>query len=188
MNTLNGGIADDSLYYVTQIQGCEYAGMAYIGTNNHGIALLSTGSTIFQYDTAGYTSSGRATFRQSKLYADYYQNYSYYQSIFVTDNGINFLQTGCVGEGIKETGNELNPIAWYQQDDDKLRIQLPIAYSGPTIVEMYDMSGRLISSSTQNIITDNKVYINISGMATGVYVLHTSNGANSDQSKIIISK
>ena len=190
LNTANGGLKDDSLYYITQYYGCVYYGTIMLGTNSHGIAYYSMQTNAFEYDSVGYYNGGNAVYHRSNLFANPYTTNSYYYNsgmIMVTDQGIDIVGM-CAGEGVKNTTADPQNIKWYQMSDDKLQVILPDVFTGLSSFCMYDMMGRKVISSAQDVRSDTKTNIDISTLSSGVYALQASDGSVTIQTKVIISK
>jgi hypothetical protein len=188
LNTSNGLLADDSLYYVTQVSRCGYVGSAYIGTQHHGIAYMDISNNSFIYDTTGYNYygyGGPVTFHKSNMYATIQNNYG--QAIFTTDRGIVYFSI-CVHEGIESPLPNEHVLIWYQENGEELRVQLPVGYTGPTAIEVYDMTGRKAGADNLTPQADSRAYLDISSLPAGVYVLRAVNGGTTTQTKIVISK
>jgi len=190
LNTVNSGFDDDSLYYITQYQGCDYYGTVIIGTNSHGIAYYVLQGDTFGYSTTGYYNGGIATYHRSNLFVNTfaYQQYNYNgQMILTTDQGLLYAGV-CIAEGLKNTSPNPNTLKWYQENDDMLRVQVPQDYTGVTGFGLYDMTGRKVLASIQDVQSGNASYLDISSLTMGVYVLQAANGNNTIQTKIIISR
>lgn len=187
LNTANGGFRDDSLYYVTQYQGCFYASSVVIGTNSNGIAYYQMPYDTFSYSEMVNLSGYIIPYHQSNLYVNsfLYGNYYSGEMIMVTDQGFNYIGM-CLGEGVNDIPAK-NNLLWYQVDDHQLQVRMPDGYSGDSGFELYDVTGRKILAATGKPV-DSKVYLDITDLTSGIYVLRLINENNSIQAKILISK
>ena len=184
-NTQNGGIKDDSLYYVTQNEGCEYTGSGFIGTQSHGIAWLQIPGNTFIYDTLGFSNGVTVTYKKASMFATIGQYRG--ETLLTTDQGLDYIGM-CLGVGIKTGPSGNSNLIWYQTDDSRLRVQIPDGFAAPAEFSIYDMMGRKVTSSIQDIPNTATAYLDISGLTSGMYILQASDPVRSSQTKIIISK
>ena len=187
LNTSNGGFRDDSLYYITQYDGCLYASTVMIGTNTKGIAYYEWPIDTFNYSNLGYDFGESIAYQKSDLYVNSFVHGNYFNGelIQVTDEGFNILG-GCVGEGISDM-KKASRLTWYQTDDNNLQVHSLADYNGMAAFSLFDMTGRKVLSLSSEVI-DHKVNLDISNISSGVYVLQVSHENKGEQTKIILSK
>jgi hypothetical protein len=175
LNTINGFLADDSLYYVipTRLGPCDPHLM--IGTNSHGIASLEPLiSNQFYYND---TTSG-FPFTQSK-----YAVWTYYFRLIATNAGI-FYGYNCTNVGIEESNSDVSSINWFMQNDNVV-ITVPKDFSGQGKLLLYDMTGRVVKSLKENIVPFQKISLNVSDISPGIYLIHLMTGSKQGSAKVM---
>ena len=184
LNTANGGCADDSLYFVIQIPGCEYIGTAVVGTNAHGIAFLDVSTLTFVYDSIGYYNGGSVVLHRANFFSNIAQSYG--ESIIYTDAGMDYIGQ-CQTVGLNNASKDDYSLKWHQEDENRLWIAKSNFIGSDAAIDLYDMTGQKIGIQRLEDSKD-RIYLDISSLAGGLYILHERDVSGSGQTKLIISK
>lgn len=188
-NKANGRLTDDTLYFASKLAICEFGSFRYIGTNDSGIAYPEqrwTGSGYdtldFRYATSayGYNYTGQGNFHSSKLFAT--QNNS--SLVIVVDSGF-LVSQECVG--IIEHQAPAKTLKWYQKDE-KLYIIIPDDLTGHISCEIYDMTGRDMSTTAREVNGGAHMPMDVSALADGIYILRANCNGVIAQTKFTISR
>ncbi|MCW3124904.1 MAG: hypothetical protein JWO03_562 [Bacteroidetes bacterium] len=187
LNTANGQLRDDSLYYIAQSPSCYYSGSIMMGTNSHGICSYFAYGDSFSNITQVYPYYGgdAVTLHQSLHFSQSSQNYTTQIALF-TDQGIDFIGM-CAIEGIEHIKND-QAIFWHQQNNSELSVRLPEGATGSPEFLLYDMSGRQMTNISPDIQPDRNYILGISAITTGVYILETKQSGVVIRTKIAITK
>lgn len=187
-NTVSGNFADDTLFYIAQRIGCGYSGDIVMGTADNGICYYVSYGDSFSHTTQGYSYSGpTTTFHSSRLLSQYYQDYFDNQTIATTDEGIYYLAGHCVVEGIPGINKDAS-IRWHQENNERLWIDLSAINSDRASITLYDIAGHKVMPAIEEIAPASRCYINISGLASGTYILDLRSETEIHKLRVIIAE
>lgn len=180
LNTSNGQLLDDSLYYIFEAQLGDCGEYVLMGTGHHGIAYAITyyQQLNFDYDTL-FNYNGNIKIHSSKT-AAMSQSNSY---CLVGTDSLVYLLMFCGAVNQEPQPKELK---WYQQDND-LTITVPEKFFGDGNILLMDMLGKTVIERDCDTRSGN-IKMDISNLTSGIYIFRLSVGNKTGFSKVAISR
>lgn len=175
LNTSNGGLLDDTLYYVKNVDLGECGAYTIMGTSHHGIAYNNAYMPeLFSYATQDYLG---LSINSSKLISktDFWD-----ETLLVSDSLVYFLSMcGSVAEH-----NNFKNLNWFQQGEN-LVVTIPPELSGDGTFQLSNMLGQTLVEK-KCYTSDGKISVSVADLSTGIYVFRLTAHGKTGYCKVCI--
>jgi hypothetical protein len=175
LNTSNGGLLDDTLYYVKNVELGECGAYTIIGTSHHGIAFTNVympeGFSYATQDYLGLPINSSKLISIASLWSE---------TLLVSDSLIYYLSMcGSVAEN-----NIFQNLNWFQHNEN-LVITIPPELSGDGTFILSNMLGQILVEK-KCYTSDGKITVSVTDLSSGIYAFRLTAHGKTGYCKVCI--
>ncbi len=163
LSTSTGTFQDDSLYYVKYAFLAKCGEFIFCGTKHHGIASWNGWSGNIEYANTSTGYSFDESCAASELFS-----FNYGSGILVGTNTGIYYAFPC--SGIRENSPGITSLKWFI-DRNNLFITPPPNMYGDVRLKIFDILGREIITTKENVSPNQKISIPVVELNAGIYLV-----------------